>query len=132
MMQHAVMIIDDSSLERLITETLAKRSLPAGRIVSFSSGVDALTRLEAMVAAGEEFPAVIFLDIHMPVMNGFDFLDRYIQFPGDVTKQCKIIMYSSTENAEDHARIKKYSVIYKFMPKPLAHDSFEKLSHLWT
>ncbi len=131
-MQHALMIVDDSPLERLITETLAKRSLPAEKIASFSSGIDALQYLEAMAAAGEEFPRAILLDIHMPVMTGFDFLDRYIQFPDRVTGQCKVVMFSSTENAEDHARMRKYPVIYKFLPKPLSHDSFEKLSYLWT
>ena len=130
-MSHAVMIIDDSPLERYMTETIVKRSLSAVKIISFPSASAAIEHLRALPAIEGSFPSVIFLDIYMPVMNGFDFLDEYAAFPENVRERCKIVMFSSTENDEDHARMRKYKDIYKFLSKPLSDTVIEEVSYLW-
>lgn len=130
-MYQTVMIIDDSELQRYITETIVKRRLPADQVVCFSSPINALDHLQSLKNHNNTFPHVIFLDIHMPQMDGFGFLDKYLEFAEDIREHCKVVMLSSTDADRDHARMKEYPIIYKFISKPMSHKSFNDITALW-
>jgi len=130
-MPHDVMIIDDSDLQRYLTETIVKRNLPVEQIVSFNSPIGALAYLHSIENYSDTFPKVIFLDIHMPLMNGFGFLDKYLEFPEKVREDCKIVMLSSTDSDEDHARMNDYPIIYKFISKPMSDEMTNDICALW-
>jgi CheY-like chemotaxis protein len=77
----SVLIVDDDEISSYITHRALRRSGVVDRIAVARNGKDALTYLSAVTAHADKetdgFPDVILLDMHMPVMDGFDFLSEY-------------------------------------------------------
>jgi CheY-like chemotaxis protein len=73
--------------------------------------------------------AIIFLDINMPEMNGFDFLDELKVIAGDHFDQgCKIVMVTSSLNEKDRERAMSYPFVSNYMEKPLTLEYLSSLS----
>jgi CheY-like chemotaxis protein len=123
-----VFIIDDSPLERLISEMLIRRAAFARQVLCFSSGQEALDHLELNAAIPENLPELIFLDIQMPLMTGFDFLDRYLRLQSQLTRSSVFYIMSSTLNDEDFTTARNYKIVDKFLPKPLTAEMLDELS----
>lgn len=69
-------------------------------------------------------PDYILLDIRMPLMDGFEFLDRFDALPEALTKHTKIIIVTSSLLEEDHEKCSKYRNVVGFLPKPLSAERF--------
>ena len=65
------------------------------------------------------FSAVIFLDIMMPQMDGFQFLEAFEKLPEDQRMQMKVVMLSTSESFKDLNRANKNPYVRKFLNKPL-------------
>ncbi len=79
-----IMLIDDSKIDLFLHEKMLKLSGIAQEIKSFLSGESALAYLEEHCNSPELLPHIILLDIQMPEMNGFDFLNSFESFPDQV------------------------------------------------
>jgi CheY-like chemotaxis protein len=117
-----VMIVDDSNMDRFISTTMIKNNLFAEEVEGFSSVASALRYLHSLLLSQDPFPPIVFLDVNMPVKDGFDFLDDYLKFSEDVRKHCIIIMISATNSEEDIKRINTYPIVNMFFNKPLSND----------
>jgi CheY-like chemotaxis protein len=127
-MHHTVMVIDDSKLELFLTETMIRNCKFAEKVISYHSASDALEYLRSVENDPAKFPEVIFVDVYMPVMTGFDFLDKFLEFPKKIKDRSKIIIFSSTQAHEDMDRMKKYPIISRFLAKPLSKDMFRNMN----
>ena len=87
-----VMIIDDSHLDQYISKKVLEKNLFAENISVFSAATSAVEHLNSLINYPNEFPEIIFLDINMPVMDGFDFVENYMKLPASLQNNCKIIM----------------------------------------
>lgn len=123
-MYKTIVIIDDSPLERFLAETLAKSSGFAQVVIPFATAAEALAYLADPAAT---MPDIILVDIQMPLINGFQFLEEYGKLPEEATGSCKVIMFSSTLAPEDKARVKSYPVVKAFIEKPLSEKKFREL-----
>jgi CheY-like chemotaxis protein len=110
-----VLLIDDDPIINYINKRLMEIHGLAENIVSFVSSPQALEFLKKSVV----YPEVIFLDISMPVMDGFDFMNEFEAFPDSIKSRTKIVVLSSTEDPEELEKINQNKRFYLFLSKPL-------------
>lgn len=128
--KNMVVLIDDNEIDNFINKEIIKRAKITDNIKDFTSAVSALEYFESFEGNGSEgqLPDLIFLDINMPVMDGFEFVERFINLQENITENTSIIMLTSSDNPEDMQRVKKYKIIKDYIIKPLKLDKLEEIS----
>lgn len=115
-----VLLIDDDEINNMICTKIISKNDFATNIVACSSARQGLKYLnDAITDPAKALPTVIFLDINMPVMNGWDFLDQYKQMPELADKRIVLIMLSSSSSANDLNRAQSYPQVADYITKPL-------------
>ena len=112
-----VMLVDDNPLDNLINSQLIGSAGFALKINKHENAKDTLEFLRN--ASDDELPELIFLDIIMPGMDGFQFLDEFEKLNENVLKKCKIILLSTSDSFKDLNRANKNRLVKKFLNKPL-------------
>jgi CheY-like chemotaxis protein len=116
-------LIDDSAFDLFIYEKLLIKSGITENVKTFNSAREALKYL----AAQESLPEIIILlDLQMPDMNGFEFIDEFDLLPEAVRAQIKIFMLSSTIDTRDIEKAKASPHIIDLLPKPLEVNFLKK------
>jgi len=127
---HTVMLIDDNEIDNLINQKMIEAASIAENIYTHTgakSAIEFLRNMEKLEVADKVLPDVIFLDIDMPLMDGFQFLDEFEKLTNVAKKKCKIVMLTSSINPQDFNRSKKYENVRLYHNKPLSHDRIVKL-----
>ncbi|KSA14573.1 response regulator [Maribacter dokdonensis] len=121
-----IWIIDDDDISKYVMKRYLKQ-LSASRIVDFPDSLQPLKFIQDNVNAIEDLPDVIFLDLHMPILNGFDFIRDFQQVTSKINKKIKIVMLTSSINAEDVEIAKSFPEISNYFIKPIKHRDLEKI-----
>ncbi|SFQ76823.1 response regulator [Hymenobacter arizonensis] len=111
------LLIDDDSIGVFLTERLLKREGFDGNITSFSSAQDALEHLQA--AEPNSLPQLIFLDLNMPVMDGWEFLDALKPQETQLLGRCHVYILTSSLAHSDACRIREFPLVAGLIHKPL-------------
>ena len=113
----SIMIIDDNRIDLFIHHEFIKQANIAHTIVEYAFATEAIKFLEEN--NDTKWPQLILLDIHMPIMTGFDFLKKYSSLPDSLKKNCAIVIVSSSLDVEDKAKAKECPQVLELLEKPL-------------
>ncbi|RVU01329.1 response regulator [Mucilaginibacter limnophilus] len=116
------LLIDDNYIDNFVTSKILETTNFAEKIVVYQSATDAVEALRN----GEVKPDVIFLDIRMPLMSGFEFLQEYDKLDID-KKSIKIFMLSSSLDPTDIRKSTANKYITQFIHKPLTFQVLEEI-----
>ncbi len=115
-------IIDDDKIVHFLTTHLFKLAFPDWMVIPFFNGKEAL---DAIINESEPPPRLILLDINMPVMDGWEFLEHLNQLQNNNEPQ--VAMVSSSVDPRDKARISKYPMVTDYLLKPVTKDKIADL-----
>jgi CheY-like chemotaxis protein len=113
-------IIDDEAISLFLTEQVLRLEGFNSPIRTFTGAKDALDFLRAHLTA--EVPEVILLDLNMPMMNGWDFLDALAPYTTVLAGRCRIYVLTSSLALADTARAKSCMLVTGIIHKPLDED----------
>ncbi|MGB0430097.1 MAG: response regulator [Bacteroidia bacterium] len=118
-----VYLVDDDEINNFICTNILKKINFSDNVVAYESGTEALEALKAALTNNQEdVPDVIFLDINMPIMNGWDFLEEFKAIKGQINKTISLFMLSSSIYQADVEKSKQYEEVVDFVTKPLNAD----------
>jgi CheY-like chemotaxis protein len=128
-----ILCVDDDPITLMLCKMVLKKSDFAKEIVTAQNGEDALNyfdelKLNNLGVEIKNYPTLIFLDLNMPVMGGWEFLDRFSKndyYP--IFSKSKIIVLSSTIDPQDIEKSKTYPMVADFLSKPITKDMLEYL-----
>ena len=123
-----VLVIDDDDDYNFITELVFEDSKLDCNLVFKCYAQDALDYLNNNL---DNFPDLILLDINMPIMNGWEFLDTYERLNYHKTKNAIIAMISSSVYQEDKNKAKTYSKVVKFIDKPITLENIFEIKEAY-
>lgn len=126
-----VMLLDDDELDNYINEKMIQASGFSEKTYVTSSGKSALEFLNnlqlSFVQADLVFPEVIFIDINMPIMDGFQFLQLLLTTHGKHLRSTQLVILTSSVFPEDKNKAKEISDNITFLNKPLTEEMLEGL-----
>ncbi|HCZ34680.1 MAG TPA: response regulator [Cytophagales bacterium] len=122
-----VLLVDDNDTDNFISKRIIEITKFARRVEVKSSGKGALDYLKQHQNETENIPNLIFLDINMPIVDGFVFLYEFEKFNELVRSKCKVIILSSSDNKRDIDKIVNNNHVIKFITKPLTEIALDEI-----
>lgn len=131
-MVQKVLCIDDDPISIMLCRKVISRSMFATETDAANNGEKALRYLEDIIETeGSIYPELILLDLNMPIMNGWEFLENYEQsFAKNFDS--KIVILSSTIDPEDVKKSQQYSTVIDFISKPITVASLQEVGRKLT
>lgn len=127
MQEKIIYLLDDDEIfQFIVTKLLQKKGWPI-KLISFPNGEEALKTLQQYSAHPRMIPDLILLDINMPLMNGWDFLEAFKIIKNTLQKKVPIFMISSSINANDIERAQSYQEVVHYISKPINENKLEQL-----
>ncbi|WP_413997693.1 response regulator [Flavobacterium sp. W1B] len=128
-----ILFIDDDPITLMLCKkTIAKTSF-SHEIITAKNGEEALhyydsLKQDAYEGRAKKLPQFIFLDLNMPVMGGWEFLDCFSSSDYSDYNSTKVVVLSSTIDPEDLEKAKKYPMVIDFLPKPISPSMLDYLT----
>lgn len=125
-----VMIIDDNEIDNFVTRRVLENVKFCEHINIITSGEEALDFFEANQNNKDKLPDLIFLDLNMPVVDGFMFLFEFDDFSEHIKSNCQIVILSGALEKKSVHKILKNEYVTDYINKPLTEETLKKLSIL--
>jgi CheY-like chemotaxis protein len=123
----SICIIDDDTLYKLLLKKSIKKLPFEVTVISFNNGQEAFLGLQQINAQKGQLPDIILLDINMPVMDGWEFLEAYKSIKAELLKPIKIYMASSSIAINDLETARLNSEVLDYLVKPISHSKIQEL-----
>ncbi len=130
-MLEKILCVDDDPITLMLYKMVIAKAAFAEEIVTAKNGQEALIYYEKLIADKDICcPDLIFLDLNMPVMGGWEFLDNFEKEKfRPFHKKTKVIVLSSTIDPEDIEKSRQYDSVIDFMSKPITKEMLEDLKN---
>ena len=127
-MVETTVLIDDSDIDLFIQRRFLEVYQFSKKLISYKSAEEALAWLKAI--NGEAPPDVIFLDLNMPNVDGFGFLEGFKTLPQKVSDKSRIVVLTSSNSQKDRDLAFTYKNVIQFVTKPLKQSDIEDLKKI--
>ena len=122
-----ICLIDDDRIYQFAARKIIEATGLANNVMTFSNGREALQHLQTNADSSTDLPDVIFLDINMPVMNGWQFLDAFKSIGPKLSKPVTIYMVSSSVDEYDINKSRDYNEVTDYIIKPVHREKFKEV-----
>jgi two-component system, chemotaxis family, chemotaxis protein CheY len=114
-----ICLIDDDRIYQFTAKRIIELVNPSQKVLGFFNGQEAIDYFRQPSLTNNDLPDVIFLDINMPVMNGWEFLEAYEAVKGNFKKDIIIYMVSSSIDDKDRSRAETFTSVKDYIEKPV-------------
>lgn len=121
-MELSFIVIDDSELDCFVARKIIERTDRSLQVKSYQNGRDVIDQIRADFDRRDMPLTIILLDLRMPIMNGFQFVDEFEKFPLDIKMKYQIHILSSSKNANDIYRILTHDTVISMTEKPFTRE----------
>lgn len=118
-------IIDDDEILVMLVQMQMQKNGAFDSVETFCNGEDALTHLKAEIKANGSLPAFILLDLNMPIMDGWQFLEEYVQLT--LPKEIPVFIATSSIDPKDIEKAKEYTVVKGYVMKPIDQPKLNEI-----
>lgn len=122
-----ILLVDDDTIFRKIVKMQIERHSLAERIWDCPNGMAAINFLEETLKEGGKVPDVILLDLNMPVMDGWGFLERYEAVASTLEKPIDLYVLSSSINPTDIERAESNRLVRAYLTKPISNPEIARI-----
>lgn len=119
MSKKIIWVVDDDAIYQVIINKIIKRSEMFSASSSFKNGKEAVSALQKIIENTELIPDIILLDINMPVMDGWEFMEEIKTIKSQIDKKIIIYIVSSSIAVEDKNKSKEFKDVFAFISKPV-------------
>ncbi len=120
-------VIDDDDIYQFITKKLLEETGLVEQIKIFSNGREALAFIEEAVVAKKQIPSIILLDLTMPVMDGWEFLEHFQLLRTTIGQSIFVYVVSSSVDPKDLERARSFAEVTDYLVKPLSKQKLTQL-----
>jgi two-component system, chemotaxis family, chemotaxis protein CheY len=122
-----IALVDDDKIFQLTASKTIQVTAITDKVLQFENGEEALQYLKVNKSVPEKLPDFIFLDINMPYVDGWMFLDDFTKLKADLAKRMTIYMVSSSIDPRDIQRATSHEDAKQYVVKPVTKEKFEEL-----
>ena len=124
---NTICIVDDDYIYQVTSKKMIERICVTNNILVFSNGEEAFQFLSEMIADRNALPDVIFLDVNMPYMDAWQFLDAFETLKARLVKDIIIYVISSSVSQTDIERARKIPAVKDYYIKPITIDQYTEM-----
>ena len=127
-----VLLVDDDEIALMLCEMVMEHNRFARKIIKTRNGIEALDyfaklKREPKLAVGIQFPDLVFLDLNMPLMDGWEFLEVFEKQFGNLYPEVKVCILTSSVDPLDFSHSKTYQNVVGFLEKPFTSESLKEI-----
>lgn len=121
-------VVEDDRITAVITKVIVKKELCFRAVQTFSNGQQAFDQLKVAVQKGANVPDLILLDLNMPLMDGWEFLDAFSTLA--LAQRIRVFILTSSIQPEDAEKATHYKEVKGYFSKPLGKDNVQRMQAL--
>jgi CheY-like chemotaxis protein len=130
-----ILLVDDDEATNFLNTRVIKKLDATVKVQVAYNGREALDYLKPKAPGAKtencQMPSLIFLDINMPGMDGWEFLEEYRKLPDEQTNQIKILMLTTSMNPDEEKRAMEIPEVKGFINKPLTPEKLERIINVY-